>query len=431
MDASFSNSPPRGVAAAGTGEVRRSDEWAHRQMAVTRRSASRCQVAIIGAGPYGLAAVAHLWAAQIEARIFGESMVFWQRQMPAGMLLRSSWDASHISDPHRALTLDRYQETTATKLSMPVPVEGFIEYGKWFQRRVAPDLDRRRVAQVEPVSSGFRLEVEDGEQVQVQRVVIAAGIALFAWRPALFDALPPSLASHSSDHNDLSRFAGRRVVVVGGGQSALESAALLHEHGAEVEVIMRAPQVRWIRHDSWLRRQPKPFRWLFYPPTDVGPPGLNWMVAVPDLFRRLPFDLQMRIAFRSIRPAASGWLRPRLNGVPITTGRKVDAATPHRGALRLALDDGTERLVDHALLATGFRVDVARYPFLGPRLLGSLRRVDGYPELGAGFESSVPGLHFLGASAARSFGPLLRFVSGSGYAARALTRHILAQSCGR
>src|SRR5207249_8499111 len=79
-------------------------------------------------------------------------------------------------------------------------------------------------------------------------------------------------------------------------------------------------------------------------------------------------------------------------------------------------------------LATGYRVDVALYDFLAPEVLKTVRRVDGYPLLGPGFESSLPGLHFLGAPAARSFGPVSRFVSGTPYAARALARRIAGKS---
>lgn len=387
--------------------------------------ASTCQVAIIGAGPYGLAAAAHLRSAHVETCVFGEAMAFWRRQMPSGMFLRSSWEASHISDPHCALTLDAYQDGHGIHLSKPVPLDDFVAYGQWFQRKVAPDLDRRRVTRVESASTGFRLLLEDGESLRAQRVVIATGIAPFAYRPALFDALPPSLVSHASDHGDLRRFAGRRVIVVGGGQSAIESAVLLREGGADVEVILRAPQVRWLRRSAWLHRQSGSIRRLLYPPTDVGPPALNQIVARPDLFRRLPRGLQRRIAYRSIRPAASGWLLPRAGGVRITTGRAVVSATPAGERLRLTLDDGTGRCVDHALLATGYRVDISRYAFLAPELVGWVRRVDGHPQLAEGFESSVPGLHFLGAAAAESFGPLMRFVSGTEYTARALTRCVL------
>jgi hypothetical protein len=362
--------------------------------------------------------------------VFGDPMVFWRKYMPAGMLLRSGWEASFISDPRGALTLDAYCREHGLRLHYPVPLEHFIDYGHWFRQMAVPDLDQRKVERVEPEAGGFRLVLEDGELVWASRVVVAAGIALFARRPHLFDSLPREMASHTSEHSDLTTFAGRRVAVVGSGQSALESAALLHEGGAEVESIMRAQQPIWIRHGV-LKKLPKPYLFIFYPPTDVGPLGLNWLVALPDLFRRLPRDLQESFAYRSIRPMGGYWLRPRVEGVvKITTGANVVSATPVGEQLRLDLDDGSERWVDHVLLGTGYRVDVSRYRFLSPALTGSLRLAAGYPILGPGLESSVPRLHFLGAPAAWSFGPLMRFVSGTGYVARALTRRVLLETSG-
>jgi hypothetical protein len=392
-----------------------------------------CQVAIIGAGPYGLSAAAHLRTVKgLEVRVFGEAMSFWERQMPTGMLLRSYWEGSHISDPHGDLTLDRYQQARGGQLPRPLRSDDFINYGQWFQRQVVPDLDARHVTRIEAASKCFRVMLEDGESIWAQRVIVATGIASFAWRPHQFNAVPPTLASHSSEHRDLCRFAGQRVVVVGGGQSALESAALLHELGAAVEIIVRAPAVHWLRYGTplhtWLHNQANPLRRILYPPSDVGPPGLNWIVDTPDLIRRLPFALHSRIARRAIRPAGAGWLRPRMNGVRITTGRVIISANPIGQQVRLRLDDGTERCADHILLATGYHVDISRCAFLAPDLVRSLRLVDGYPELTAGFEASLPGLHFLGAPAARTFGPLMRFVAGTKYAARALTRCIMGQA---
>jgi hypothetical protein len=256
-------------------------------------------------------------------------------------------------------------------------------------------------------------------------VVVAAGISLFARQPAEFDGLPEQLVSHSSTENDLGRYAGRRTIVIGGGQSALESAALLREAGADVEVVLRRPIVHWLdQRASWLKSEANPLRGLFYPPTDVGPPGLNQLVAAPDVFRRLPRRLQDPIAYRCIRPAGAGWLVSRMGGVRITPGRKALGAVARGQEIRLTLDDGTERCADHVILATGFRVDVTRYPFLAESLLRGLHVVNGYPELTRGFESSVPGLHFLGAPAARSFGPLCRFVAGTAYSAGALAASI-------
>lgn len=387
-------------------------------------SKSHYQAAIIGAGPYGLAAAAHLRSANREICIFGEPMEFWQNQMPKGMLLRSSWDASRISDPHQALTLNTYRMAVGAEFGAPVPLDHFIAYGQWFQRQIAPDLDRRRVTRVEPSDDGFQLHLADGAAVQAERVIVAGGIAPFAYRPPQFDALPPALASHTADHQDLSRFAGRQIVIIGSGQSAIESAALLAEVGAQVEVIMRAPALRWLSRSGWLHSQQGLLRRLLYPATDVGPPVLNQLVAAPELFRRLPRGLQTKWAYRAIRPAAAGWLRGRVDQVRLTSGCNVVSAYPAQGRLRITLDDRSERLVDHVLLATGYRVDIARYAFLAPELVQSLRVADGYPILSAGFESSVPGLHFLGAPSAWSFGPLMRFVSGTWFTANALTQHI-------
>ncbi|HLH22468.1 MAG TPA: FAD-dependent oxidoreductase [Chloroflexota bacterium] len=392
-------------------------------------SEQQTDVAVVGAGPYGLSTVAHLRAAGVETRVFGEPMVFWQEQMPVGMFLRSAWEASHIADPHRRYTLEAYQAATGARFAAPVPLDDFVRYGQWFQQQVAPDLDRRRVARVAREGAGFCLETEDGDTLRARRVVLATGIANVAHKPAELRMLPPDKTSHSSEERDLRRFAGQRVAVIGGGQSALESAALLHEGGADVEVLVRAPRIHFLKGAglrSRLRDRLGPARPLLYPDTDVGPPGLSFLVAHPALFRQFPRELQDRIARRSIRPAGAAWLRPRLQDVSITLGRAVVGAAPDGERVRLTLDDATERRVHHVLLATGYRVNLDRYSYLDPALLRAIERVDGYPALRAGFETSVPGLHMVGAPAAISFGPLFRFVSGTGYAARPLTRRVLA-----
>ena len=267
------------------------------------------------------------------------------------------------------------------------------------------------------------LTLADGELLRAQRVVVAAGIEPFAWQPPEFTGLSPARVSHSVDHADLSRFADAQVCVVGAGQSAIESAALLKEAGATVEVIARATSVNWLVRSSWLHRL-GPLRRLLYAPSDIGRAGVSWLVQLPGLFRRIPRPIQDPLAERSIRPAASAWLVPRVADVPMRLGRKIVSVEEADGRVTLALDDGTRRPAEHVLLATGYRVDIERYAFLEPTLLKEIERVDGYPRLGPGFESSVPGLHVLGAPAAWSFGPLFRFVAGAEYAGRALARRL-------
>jgi hypothetical protein len=235
------------------------------------------------------------------------------------------------------------------------------------------------------------------------------------------------LASHASESKDLSKFKGRRVVVIGAGQSALESAALLKEAGIEVEVIARQKSINWVGLHPRLHHLGALSR-LLYSSRDVGPAGISRLVSMPHLFRTLPRPLQDRMAYRSIRPAGASWLQPRLPGISITLGRTIVSATSTDSQLRLQLDDGTERIVDHALLATGFRVDVSRYRFLSSSLLQQLQTMDGYPVLRRGLESSIAGLHFVGKPAAWSFGPLLGFVSGTEFAANALLIRVTSRN---
>lgn len=395
---------------------------------------ARCDVAIIGAGPYGLSATAHLRAVKgLDVHTFGEPMSFWQRNMPVGMLLRSGWAATHIADPHRSLTLEAYRAASGTHFSTPVPLDRFIDYGLWYQRQVIPDLDKRKVVRVESRNGhgDFRLHLEDGDSLCARRVVVAAGIGSFAWRPPEFTGLPRSLASHTSEHQDLRRFQGKRVLVVGGGQSALESAALLYESGAEVEIVARARQIHWlggvVSRTIQFGLGPSLSK-LLYAPTDVGPAGISQIVARPDLTRRFPRGVQDWLRKRSIRPAGARWLVDRLKNVPMHLGRSVVSASPSNKGISIKLDNGTERVIDHVLLGTGYRVDVSKYEFLAPELAHAISRFQGYPCLREGFETSVPGLHIVGAPAVWSFGALMQFVVGTHYAARTLCRSIAGKT---
>jgi hypothetical protein len=386
-------------------------------------------VAIVGAGPYGLAVGAHLRDAGVPVRQFGRPMSYWREQMPSEMWLRSSLQASSISDPHRALRIEQYAEAEGRPLSRPITLTEFVEYGDWFQRKTAPDLDERRIDNIERDAGGFTLTLEDGERVGASRVVVAAGLFPFARRPAIFAGLPQSSISHASEHADLSVFSGKSVAVIGSGQSALESAALLREEGADVELIARNPAVTWL---SWIDgtangAAPAGMKWP-KPPTDVGGRLTGWIAATPSSFRLIPSSRARAVVqFRCLKPAGAGWLPGRLKEVPLTLGRTVVKAEPDGERVALTLDDGTTRTVDHVFLGTGYEVDVRRYPFLAPELSSELKLTDGLPLLRSGLESSVPGLHFVGAPALASFGPIMRFVVGTWYAAPAVTRRVLGQ----
>jgi Pyridine nucleotide-disulphide oxidoreductase len=381
-------------------------------------------VAIIGAGPYGLATAAHLRAANVAFRIFGDAVSFWRGHMPAGMKLRSPWVATHIADPAGRHTLDEYYAEAGMDVPKLLPVENFVGYGMWFQQRVAPDLDTRKVMRVEGFDGGFRLVLEDGDTVFAQRVVMALGLLGHEFRPAQFDGLPRALVSHSCEHTTSDQYRGKRVAVIGRGQSACEAAAILHEAGADVELICRGDLV-WNADPgkrSVLRKAVRGMLGsMLIPPSQVGPFPHNWVNEVPGVIQRFPQETRDRWNELNLRATAITWLKPRLKDVPIDQGRTIFAARRLGDQVSLTLDNATKRY-DHVMLATGYAIDVDRMGMLDRKLREKIARHRGLPVLDSGLESSAPGLHFVGAAAVGSFGPLLRFIAGAGFAARRVTR---------
>lgn len=382
------------------------------------------EVVIIGAGPYGLSVGAHLVASGVSARVFGRPMEFWADQMPSGMLLRSPRAASNIADPADTHRLPDFEAATGLEPQSPVPLSTFVDYGRWFQKQLLPDLDQRKIDKVEAVDGGFISTLEDGTTVRSRRVVIAAGITAFGKVPRQFQGLPSDRVTHCYSGFDPGAFAGRKVVVIGAGQSALEGAALLHEAGANVEVIATIEQLRWVGVHPLLHSL-GPISKMLYTYHDVGPIGISRLVSMPNVVRRIPMPLRDPIRKRAVRAAGSHWLQPRLKDVAIRKGTTVVQAKPVDARVELHLDDGGVSMADHVLLGTGYTVDIAKLRFLSPELLRQIRSIGGYPALRAGFQSSVPGLHFVGATAARVYGPLPYFVTGTRFTSRELTANIL------
>jgi FAD-dependent urate hydroxylase len=414
-------------------------------------SAPDTSAIVIGAGPHGLAAVAHLRGAGIDTKVFGDPLGFWRDSMPAEMWLRSPLRASHISDPGERLSQNRWSAETGREMVEPQPIGDFIDYGVWFQERAAPDLDRRYVANVERRNGGFAVTLEDGSELSSRRVVVAAGLGLFPSAPPVFGELSPELVSHASASPPMADFKGKSVAVIGAGQSATEGAALLSEAGAEAELIARAEEIFWLNHGdrstdspggivpppapkssgatarrpAWRQRLGLYWRGV---PTEVGGKYSGWLGAAPDVCHVLPRSPRAQLTQHCIKAAAAPWLPDRLRDVTFSMGRSVTLAEEVDGKVRLCLSDGSERTVDHVLLGTGYKIDVSKYPFLDRALIGQLRVSAGSPVLTRGLESSVPGLHFVGAPAAESFGPVMRFVVGTAYTAPALTQGVMGET---
>ena len=387
-------------------------------------------MAVVGAGPYGLSVAAHLAGAGTRFRLFGAPMQTWRSHMPDGMLLKSDGVVSNLSAPGDGFTLAehcREQGLHFAEAAEPTPLSVFNDYAMEFQRRFAPMLEERDLVRLERAGDGFAVTFSDGTSTTARRVVLAIGVTAFAHLPQALSELPKGAVSHSIAPRQLADFAGCDVAVVGGGSSAVDTAAALHEAGARTTLVARRQAIRFFsppgsRSSVWRR--------VRHPRSGLGP-GLRSKVYAdfPDAFRVLPAGVRHALVRRHLGPASLWEMQARIvDKVGVLTGHGLRHAEMDAGRVVLTLDDEvgtTSRLVaDHVVAATGFKVDMARLSFLDPALAAEIRVIDGAPELDAGFETTASGLHVTGAAAASSFGPLMRFMYGGDFAARRLRRRL-------
>jgi cation diffusion facilitator CzcD-associated flavoprotein CzcO len=393
-------------------------------------------VAVIGAGPYGLAVASHLLANGVTTRVFGIPMLAWTEHMPKGMFLKSAFDATDISAPQPGSTLiDFCHEIGVSAYDdwHPIPVDVFSNYGLHFQKRYVGIVERTIVTSVTPAHGGFRIALADGETFSARKVVVASGHLSFAHTPPSLlvpGAGNPKLVSHSCEHRDLAVFAGKEVAVVGAGQSALESAVLLDEAGAKVHLLVRDPALHWggppVSSDTLFRR-------IFKPRTPYGPGWSHvFITEAPSFIRHLPVQVRLALVGRTYGPSGAWWLKPRF-GKSIRTWLSTTVEgvreSGGRAALQLRSESGgaSSLAVDHLIAGTGYKIDIDKIVFLDPSIRLKLARAgnSGSPRLSARFESSVPGLYFVGLTAAATFGPLLRFVHGTKFAATTVCKAIV------
>lgn len=384
-------------------------------------------VVVVGAGPYGLSVAAHLMNAGLKVAIFGKPLSFWSEHMPVGMLLRSAWWATHLSDPQKLYTLERYFKEIGQEPSHTFPIETFIDYGLWFQQQVVPDVDETYVELIEKKERHFVLTLSDERVIQSRAVIMAPGLRYYIHRPDEYSHLPAELVSHSSDFHTFEQFVGKRLVIVGGGQGALENAALAHESGAQVELISRQPLI-WIqpgpKHPSLMYR-------LRYPSSGIQPGWYSRLLEeFPYAFQHLPRKVKDShlSGAGSYGPKGDTPLKPRVLGkVAVHEAQQVQDVKETDGGVELLLSNNERVRADHVMLGTGYRVDIKRLPMLHPSLLSQIRTYQNAPILSDRFESSVPGMYFVGFSSVSSCGPLYRFVVGTPAAARRVAPAVAKQ----
>ncbi|WP_158889801.1 FAD-dependent oxidoreductase [Amycolatopsis anabasis] len=378
---------------------------------------------IIGAGPYGLALSAQCRQAGVDHLVFGRPMSFWSEQMPSGMLLRSTCDW-HL-DPLETYTLERYAADHGLGPGEldPIPLPRYLDYAAWFQEKRGLVTDPRLVSRLDLVSARpgrFRLALDDGTELEARQVVVATGMGACAHIPdELAERLPAGSFAHTSACADLTALSGKSCLIVGGRQSAFEWAALAAEAGAaEVHVSHRHATPRFA---------PADWTWVT--------PLLDRFEADPGWYRELTGAERDEITHRMWRIGRmqlEAWLAPRLDRPAVRLWPESRVRSAHRtpgGAVRVELDTGTTLTADRILLATGYRMDVRRLPFLtAGSALGGVEVADGFPVLDEFFRSTVPGLYFTSRFAVRDFGHFFDFTAAARISARMITEAVRANS---
>ena len=389
------------------------------------------EVAIIGAGPYGLSVAAHLRARGVSYRIFGKPLSTWNAHMPKNMYLKSDGFASNLSAPSPDSTLKAY--SAARKLpyadqGLPISLESFLDYANWFRGRYVPNLEDLNVTSLTETKDGFRLVLEDGQTVDAAQVVMAIGITWFAHTPPVLAALPAGNISHSFDHREVEQFRGKDVVVVGAGSSATDIAWLLSETGASTKIVCRADAIEY-------NNVPDPDAETFIyriqrPASGIGRGWRSYFCATaPLLFHRLPEGIKKRAIQSHMHPAAGWFMRKKIEGkIPVLSGTEIKSATEKDGRVSLVLKakDGSEETItcDHVIAATGYKPEVRKLPFLDASICDRIAPDQPAAPLSDKFETRVPGLFLIGPGAIGSFGPLMRFMYGAEFTAPHVAGHL-------
>ena len=366
--------------------------------------AHETELLIIGAGPFGLSLAACCGQRGIGYTLVGKPMEFWHTHMPRGMHLRSACDW-HL-DPANVATIERFLalQGRAPADVEPLSLQFYLGYAQWFQEQqqiAALPVYVERLDHFDGEAYRYRATLKDGRVLHARHVALAVGFQYFKNVPAdLLPILPAGRFSHTCDLAEFDALKGKRCLIVGGRQSAFEWAALLYEAGtAAVHLSYRHPTPAFAAADwSWVA------------------PIVDAIAHDPGWFRRLTEHEQVALVQRlwaEGRLKVEPWLAARVQHPAISLWPRTQLAScdvQPSGELVAHLDSGERLVVDHVVLATGYKVNVGQIPFLASgNIAAKLATRNGYPVLDEHFQTNLPGLFITSMAANQDFGPFFAF----------------------
>jgi FAD-dependent urate hydroxylase len=352
----------------------------------------------------------------------------WRNHMPLGLFLKSEPYGSHMSAPTPGWDVANYSTLHGFNDYVPrvgpLPLDRFLGYADWFMENLVPDIKDLTVTAVIPVGDGFKVEFAEESPIFARQVIVATGMLPYTYVPPELSGLPAALMTPTIAHRELDQFRGKRVAVIGGGQSSLQTAALMHELGTDVRVVVREQGIRW---EKQIKPEIGPIGRVIHPPAYLCEGWACVFYDRPGIFRRVPQSLRADRTIRSFGPAGAWWLRDRVEGVfEVLTGHSLTRAEPHGSGVRLHLDGPEQSTidVDHVMAGTGFHINVSTLSFLSEEIKSGIKTYANLPLVNRAGETSVRGLYFAGAPTMVSLGAGVRFISGTHNTAPQLARSV-------
>jgi cation diffusion facilitator CzcD-associated flavoprotein CzcO len=372
---------------------------------------------IIGAGPFGLAMSAHAKHLGIDHIVVGKTMEFWKENMPEGMLLRS--DCHWHLDPENEHTINKFLELNGLTYNdvEPLSVQFYLSYVQWFIEKKQIEVLETYVQKLDEDADGFTAYLDNGTTIHAKFVVIAMGLQYFQFVPvALMKDLPQSSYTHSSDFVDMKSMKNKRVLILGGRQSAFEWAALLNEAGAKTVYLS-------YRHDTPQFTQ-SDWAWVN--------PMVDHIAEEPSWFRKLSLQEQENISKRlwaEGRLKLEPWLAKRIkkeNIKLLPSTRLLSCVRIESGELKIMFDKAPNITADHIILATGFKVNIHNLPFLAAgNILSKLSINNDHPAIDEYFQTNIPGLFITSMAASQDFGPFFGFTIAVRTSAKLIGKRIM------
>lgn len=377
----------------------------------------RTHLLILGAGPYGLATAAYAKHMGMDFLILGKLMDFWTAHMPKGMLLRSGADW-HL-DAQNVYTFEAFLKARGLKKedTDPIPLDLFRQYGCWFADQVNLHIRSSMAREIQPDEQGFLISLEDGSEILAENVLVTPGFQPFMNVPEeLAQIIPHGRYVHTCESVEFESLRGKRCLIIGGRQSAFESAALINEMDAE--------EIYLVYRHGTPRFEASEWAWI--------DPMMDLTSNIRGWYRHLPADERAAIErrfWKEGRLKLEPWLAPRIHKSAIKLVPNVSLSECREqddGRMSARLSDGQVLVVDHIILATGYRVNIAKVPYLAHESIASNLKInEGFPVLDEDFQSSIPGLFMTGLVAAKDFGPFFGFAKGCPTAAKIIVHGVM------